>query len=277
MSEDPEGCDGDLDLAELIAFFDNPARAFLRGRLGVGLPLEDEPPSDAIPIELDNLEHWAVGDRALAELLAGRSPSQIVDAERLRGTLPPRELGTAVLNDVGPIGEAIAGATAAVRREIGAPSGDPVRAVDVALDLPDGRRLTGTVGQVLGRTHLVTTYSTQRAKQRLHLWIALLALTAGEPRVRDDLRGADRLGRNPPKQAPHEGRLPRADLSRHDNEALDLMKPVLEVGHRAPVASASEEEVGIRIELERLTRQPEECFVHDQNVALKDAITAFSS
>ncbi len=169
----------DLDLAELIAFFDNPARAFLRGRLGVGLPLEDEPPSDAIPIELDNLEHWAVGDRALAELLAGRSPSQIVDAERLRGTLPPRELGTAVLNDVGPIGEAIAGATAAVRREIGAPSGDPVRAVDVALDLPDGRRLTGTVGQVLGRTHLVTTYSTQRAKQRLHLWIALLALTAG--------------------------------------------------------------------------------------------------
>ncbi|MGQ8645573.1 hypothetical protein, partial [Klebsiella pneumoniae] len=55
----------DISLADLILFFDNPARGFLRDRLQVGVSREAEEVSDRLPIDLDGLQKWTVGDRAL--------------------------------------------------------------------------------------------------------------------------------------------------------------------------------------------------------------------
>ena len=75
----------DVALADLHAFLAHPVRAFLRSRLDLTAPLEAEETHDAIPLTLDGLEKWAIGDRMLAEVLAGTNPPDVVRAEQLRG------------------------------------------------------------------------------------------------------------------------------------------------------------------------------------------------
>ncbi|WP_084449637.1 exodeoxyribonuclease V subunit gamma [Janibacter indicus] len=161
----------DVGLADLIAFYDNPARGFLRDRLQVGVSHEVDEVSDRLPIDLDGLDKWAIGDRALRARIAGRDPRAIYRAEQLRGSLPPAALGDVTLEEIGRAVEQLMGQLA-----LGPPE-DP-RSVDIEVTLPGDRRLTGTVDGVRG-LHLVDiTYSRLGAKQLMAAWIRLLALTA---------------------------------------------------------------------------------------------------
>ncbi len=162
----------DISLADLIAFYENPARGFLRDRLQVGVSREAEEVSDRLPIDLDGLQKWAVGDRALRARLAGEDPRAIYEAELLRGELPPANLGAIALEEIGRAVEQLMG-------QVARGPADPVRAVDVDVTLPGDRRLTGTVEGVRG-THVVdVTYSRLGPKQQIGSWIRLLALAAG--------------------------------------------------------------------------------------------------
>ncbi|WP_131106078.1 exodeoxyribonuclease V subunit gamma [Ornithinimicrobium sufpigmenti] len=174
----PRDPDADVDLGELIRFFDNPARAFLRSRLGLVLPEVPEVRGEGIPIELDGLATWAVGDRILAAVLSGRDPVATFDAEHWRGELPPFELGTRALNDITRNVQALCEATWRTTGLGGLGQPLPREALDVDLTLPNGRRLVGTVPGVVGQRALEVTYSTVGAKQRLRSWITSLALAA---------------------------------------------------------------------------------------------------
>ncbi len=82
-----------LDLAALVRFVEHPIREFLRARLGVALrEVGDELP-DGIPVDLDPLDRWSVGDRMLRAIRRGVDREAWVAGERVRGTLPPGELG----------------------------------------------------------------------------------------------------------------------------------------------------------------------------------------
>ena len=96
----PPRATGDVALADLQAFLSHPVRAFLRSRLDVTAPLEAEETHDAIPLTLDGLERWEIGDRMLAEVLAGTNPPDVVRAEQLRGQLPPGPLGGHALQTI---------------------------------------------------------------------------------------------------------------------------------------------------------------------------------
>jgi exodeoxyribonuclease V gamma subunit len=52
-----------LTLESLLDFYKNPTRWFLRQRLQLYLPFEEEPPDDREPIDLSFLQKWDVGDR----------------------------------------------------------------------------------------------------------------------------------------------------------------------------------------------------------------------
>ena len=80
---------GPVSLDDLASFVEHPVRAYLRQRLQMTLPGEDDAVLDAPPIEMDALEQWAGGTRLLAAALAGIPLPDAVGAERLRGTLPP--------------------------------------------------------------------------------------------------------------------------------------------------------------------------------------------
>ena len=166
---------GDVDLRDLIDVVTNPVRGFLRRRLQIDLPREADEVSDSIPVELDGLAGWQVGDRILREVLRGRSPGDACQYEWRRGTMPPgrygwrKTLGLAAA--VGPLVELFEMAT----------QGISPQARDVAVDLGNGRRLTGTVTGLYDHRLVRVGYSKLKAKQRLEAWVSLVALSAAHP------------------------------------------------------------------------------------------------
>ncbi|HTE71606.1 MAG TPA: exodeoxyribonuclease V subunit gamma, partial [Actinomycetes bacterium] len=72
----------DVDLGDLRRLITHPARGFLRLRLGVAETRGEDEPADALPVELDNLEQWAVGERVLHERLHGLDVADCIELER---------------------------------------------------------------------------------------------------------------------------------------------------------------------------------------------------
>ncbi|HEY2005832.1 MAG TPA: exodeoxyribonuclease V subunit gamma, partial [Solirubrobacteraceae bacterium] len=164
-----------IELEDLVRFVEYPVRAFLRQRLGISLGGASEEIADGLPVELDGLERWGVGQRLLEARLAGVDGHTAIKAEIARGTLPPGRLGRPVIDVVYPLVEAIAEAASLAAA---GPAADPI---DVRVELTDGRRLSGTVSGVTGDVLLSATYSRVAAKHRLAAWVRLLALAASHP------------------------------------------------------------------------------------------------
>ena len=82
----------DVALADLVAFFKDPVKGFFRA-LEYTLPWDVDGVEDAMPVEIDALEEWTVGDRMLSDILGGMAPDEARQAEWRRGTLPPGQLG----------------------------------------------------------------------------------------------------------------------------------------------------------------------------------------
>ena len=57
------------------------------------LPWDVDGVSDAMPVEIDQLETWGVGDRMLDDMLRGIHPDTAREIEWRRGALPPGQLG----------------------------------------------------------------------------------------------------------------------------------------------------------------------------------------
>ncbi|WP_433520725.1 exodeoxyribonuclease V subunit gamma [Nocardia pseudovaccinii] len=165
----------DVALADLISFVEHPVRAFLWQRLGLRVPEHDDDIADRLPIELDGLAKWELGERLLSARLTGADPSTLRAAEWRRGTLPPFGFGGAVLDEVESTVDKLV--RAALPDYEGAP-----RAVDIAVDLGNGRRLTGTVPEVRGESLVRTTFSRLAPKHRIAAWVSLLALAVTEDR-----------------------------------------------------------------------------------------------
>ncbi len=163
----------DVALADLVAFFNHPIKGFFRA-LDYTLPWDVDGVSDDMPVEIDALEEWTVGDRMLADMLRGMSPADAQQAEWRRGTLPPGQLGWRRVSELRDRCAALAEETRGYRT-------DDTRAFDVDIDLGDGRRLTGTVSPVFGERLVSVTYSRLDAKHLLQSWIPLAALTAHDP------------------------------------------------------------------------------------------------
>jgi exodeoxyribonuclease V gamma subunit len=213
----------DVSLADLKAFFAHPVRSFLRHRLDLSIPLEADEVDDAIPIDLDALELWTVGDRLLRQVMAGADPTAVMTAEQLRGTLPPGTLGTQALRTVVEESQKLFTRTADLR------AGTP-RTVDVDVDLGGGRRLTGTVSSIYGTKVVSLGYSRLKARQRLMSWLDLLALSAART---DESWTAHAVGRD------RAGPL-RALAGPLDHRAVDWLRDLVELrdlGLRRPLAA----------------------------------------
>ena len=172
----PAAHDEVIELDSLVRFVQHPAKAFLRNRLGISLGDFSDDIGDTIPIQLDGLEKWNVGDRVLAARLAGASPEACEQAERARGDLPPANLAGSVFAEIGVTVEQIVEEAIAVTGK-----STDVDSTEVAVRLDDGRLVVGTVPGVVGRFARLVTYSRVAAKHRLASWVKFLALTAAHP------------------------------------------------------------------------------------------------
>lgn len=213
---------GDVALADLVGFFRDPVKGFFRA-LEYTLPWEVDGVEDAMPVDIDALQEWTVGDRMLQDMLRGMDPRQAKDVEWRRGTLPPGQLGWRTANAICEQSALIAEATRPYQ------SAEP-RAVDVDIDVGGGRRLTGTVSPVYGDRLVSATYSKLDGRHLLQPWIRLLALFAHAP-SRD--WAAVSVGR------PRRGTTPRVEvMGRPASSAVELLADLVAMydeGRRAPL------------------------------------------
>lgn len=167
-----------IELADLVAFLQHPARHFMRTRLGFTIPKPEEVPDDTLPTELSPLDRWSVVERLISGRAGGHDLERLVEHERAGDAFPPGALGGDDLAD------AIATATvlwdAAVDRGYNPQRMRPWRGV-----VPGGSApVAGTVLADADRAHLVTvTPSRLKAKRRLQAFTELAFLSALEPEV----------------------------------------------------------------------------------------------
>jgi exodeoxyribonuclease V gamma subunit len=143
----------------------------------VSLFEEADEVADRLPVELDALERYGVGQRLLDSVLAGIDGSAAIRAEIARGTLPPGVLGWPVVRSLWQEVEAIA----ARARELAPAGGVDADLIDVRLELPDGRLLSGTVPLANEDLILEAAFSRLAPRHRLVAWVRLLAASAAEP------------------------------------------------------------------------------------------------
>jgi exodeoxyribonuclease V gamma subunit len=163
----------EIALTDLVTFFRDPVKGFFRA-LDLTLPWDVDGVSDAMPVEIDQLETWGVGDRMLDDMMRGIHPDTAREIEWRRGALPPGQLGWRKATEVREIAMNLAIA-ALTHRQV-----DP-KAHDVDIELPGGRRLTGTITPVYADRLVAVGYSRLDGKQLLESWVRLLALAAGRP------------------------------------------------------------------------------------------------
>jgi exodeoxyribonuclease V gamma subunit len=211
----------DVVLADLVAFFRDPVKGFFRA-LDYTLPWDVDSVEDAMPVDINALEEWTVGDRMLSDILGGMAPDDARHAEWRRGTVPPGQLGWRKVTEIRD--QAALLASAALRRR-----GSDMAAYDVDIDLGP-RRLTGTVSQVFGDRLVSVTYSKLDGKHLLESWIPLLALFAHYP---DRDWSAVCIGRQ------KRGTTPREEgLGRPRESAVDALRELLSIydaGRREPI------------------------------------------
>ncbi|HET6939882.1 MAG TPA: exodeoxyribonuclease V subunit gamma, partial [Nocardioides sp.] len=163
----------EIALTDLVTFFKDPVKGFFRA-LELTLPWDVDGVSDAMPVEIDQLETWGVGDRMLADMMRGIHPDTAREIEWRRGALPPGQLGWRKATEVREVAMNLAVA-ALTHRQV-----EP-KAYDVDIELRGGRRLTGTVTPVYGDRLVAVGYSRLDGKHLLESWVRLLALAAGHP------------------------------------------------------------------------------------------------
>lgn len=174
----------EVELDELVRFFERPARSFLQRRLLLSLGQDAQPIVNREPLLLDNLERWSVGDTILAT--APEAPRDALPILRARGTLPPGTPGRCTFDEIAPEAEAIARRARAVRAR--------PRLADVTVALDLGRfRLRGVIEDVYPEHgHVRVQFSRLEGRSEIGAWIRHLVLSC----VADDVpRRATLIGR----------------------------------------------------------------------------------
>ena len=138
---EPDASRRRVDLADLVGFFANPTRYFLRERLGVRLELDDLALEDEEPFELDGLERHRLQSDVWSQVRAGVEPERAATLLHGSGRLPQAGLGRIVHEDAREEVEPLEALLAPYREALRAPP----RSVDLELG---EFRITGAIEHV---------------------------------------------------------------------------------------------------------------------------------
>ena len=180
-----------VDLADLVAYFANPTRFFLRNRLGVRLELDDLTLEDEEPFELDNLEHYRLRSDIWDQVQAGVQPERGAALLHGSGRLPQAELGRIVHERAREEVEPLEGLLAPHRKALDAQPhpvdfelGDfrvtgAVEHVDPSVEGTNGAESSGTEAGETEPDRMVWWRTGRlRARDRIEIWLRQLAWAA---------------------------------------------------------------------------------------------------
>ncbi|MDE0455881.1 MAG: exodeoxyribonuclease V subunit gamma [Chromatiales bacterium] len=215
---EPDASRRRVDLADLVGFFANPTRYFLRERLGVRLELDDLALEDEEPFELDGLERHRLQSDVWSQVQAGVEPERGAALLHGSGRLPQAGLGRIVHEDAREEVEPLEALLAPYRRALQAPS----RSVDLDLG---GFRIVGAIEHVAPddgapgahescepgsggpgpRTMVWWRLGRLRARDRIEVWLRQLAwMAAGHGPLEAVVVSRDRKSWRPATFSPPE-------------------------------------------------------------------------
>jgi exodeoxyribonuclease V gamma subunit len=160
-----------LELRELINFWKNPSKYFVKKRLGLSLWEKEDCLSDIEPFDLDNLEKYRIKEELLAdELEMGELLSH--EVFQARGILPAGTIGELHLRSMKSEVQKLA---EVVRSHIAAGKKDEPVEVDLQLKT---FRLGGKIHSLYGGQCVHFRTAKLNSKDHLRAWIEHLALCA---------------------------------------------------------------------------------------------------
>ncbi len=175
--EGPLGEPGDefhqLDLTVLVRFLKNPARYFLRERLGLHLGEEEQEPEDEEAFALDPLTAYQIKQTCLEALLAGHDTETVFEELTLNGLLPHAEFGRLAIQRHCAGIEAFAHEVRGIRQ-------GPLEPLDIDLEIA-GFRLTGRLTQIARDGLARYRFTKRKAGDLIELWVCHLALNTAGP------------------------------------------------------------------------------------------------
>ena len=169
---EPDGSRREVDPAELVSFFANPARFFLRHRLGARLEVDDATLDEEEPFELDGLERYRLRSEVWSRMRAGAAPERTEALLSGRGRLPQAGLGRVVHEREWEEAEQLEKQLAPYRAALDAPS----REVDFEIG---GFRIVGALERIgPDGTMVWPRLGRLRARDRIEIRLRLLVWTA---------------------------------------------------------------------------------------------------
>lgn len=160
-----------VDLEQLTQFLCHPAKHFLKERLRISLPSEQNALEDCEPMAMDALTSTRLRDTALRQLLGGASPADTLRFARSTGELPHGWSGDYLHDGVQQDAQK-------VMRKL-QPLLEEQRFEPMSVDLQLGRwRVTGTLRDLYASGALRYRAANIKPKDYLRAWILHLALNA---------------------------------------------------------------------------------------------------
>lgn len=166
VAADPQAAE--ISLERLQRFLGNPARHFLRERLGINLAYQEEAVPDTEPFVLDGLASWRLAHTTFARRLAGIDATEALRLARAEGLLPHGAMGEV---EYAALSEKLEPLVEAVRAH------GSLRSEAVVVDLGDCK-LVGTVSGLDGELRVEWRTGPLRAVHRLETWVRHLACNA---------------------------------------------------------------------------------------------------
>ena len=169
---EPDESRREVDPAELVSFFANPARFFLRHRLGARLEVDDATLDEEEPFELDGLERYRLRSEVWSRMRAGAAPERTEALLSGRGRLPQAGLGRVVHEREWEEAEELERQLAPYRAALDAPS----REVDFEIG---GFRVVGALERIgPDGTMVWPRLGRLRARDRIEIRLRLLVWAA---------------------------------------------------------------------------------------------------
>lgn len=187
-TDDPDGLPAeertDVRLDDLIAALINPVQVFLRRRLGIEVEHAVDGYPDTIPLEVRELDKWKLREQ-LVQLRLAAGPSwspelvaRWTESQAAAGAVPPKEFGRLAVDQAVEFVDQL---MTLARSHVGDALDLTPTDVPIDIELPDGRRIIGTVPGARGNVALDVTPSRMSPDHRMRVWMRAAALASARP------------------------------------------------------------------------------------------------
>jgi exodeoxyribonuclease V gamma subunit len=170
---EPEEKWREVEITRLVDFFSHPSRFFVKHRLGIELPRDEEEVEDREPFDLHSLDGYAIEQSLLDDALDGVEPESALEMVRASGVLPLGGRGTLIFNElcgkVSSFAEAIRGQLTV--------KAQPALIVRAQVD---AFTLSGRIDRIRGEMLLHYRLAKLKTKDFVRIWIEHLVRNLSE-------------------------------------------------------------------------------------------------